>query len=557
MFEKEIRGLHEAAYLLAIFTIGSQILALVRDRVFAHLFGASSMLDAYYAAFRIPDFLFVTIASVVSLFVLIPIIIERRDNPEELKAFLSSITRVFFLIMAVAALVAFLLAPLLIQVLFPAFSDDLHTQVVRMTRIMLLSPFFLGLSNILMSVTQVLRRVYSYAVAPLLYNLGIIVGAVLFYPAAGLTGLAWGVVLGALGHLAIQLPSLVSRKLLPPLVGRIRWREALRVASLSLPRTLALSLSHITMLVLIVLAGRIEDGSIAIFTFALNLQNVPLSVIGVSYSVAAFPTLADFFARGERDRFLSHIVTAVRHVLFWSMPALVLLVVLRAQVVRVILGTGAFDWADTRLTAAVLALFVISLAAQGLHLLFVRGYYAAGMTSRPLFISLGTTISAIFAAIGGLVLFQNVPFMEHFIESLLRINDLSGSSIAILGAGYSIGMLLGAVAFWAFFRRDFGVRFPGSIMRAGFESFSAAVIGGAAAYIVLALLGPVVDLNTFLGVLLQGGLAGITGLLVYATMLFGLGNVEMREVYRTLHSAFWKTKPMGREVDELHGPAGL
>src|SRR5690606_18920193 len=118
------------------------------------------------------------------------------------------------------------------------------------------------------------------------------------------------------------------------------------------------------LLILMGLASAMTVGSVAVFQFAHNLQSVPLSVIGVSYSVAAFPILAELFGRQKRDEFVLHIVTALRHIIFWSVPAIALIIVLRAQIVRVVLGSGAFDWSDTRLTAAVLAVLSISLLAQ-------------------------------------------------------------------------------------------------------------------------------------------------------------------------------------------------
>jgi len=542
----EVPGLHDAAYLLAVFAFSSHILALVRDRLFAHFFGAGITLDTYYAAFRIPDFIFVSVASTVSLFVLIPFILEHKEQNEDTKAFLDSVTSAFFFFIVVVAAIAFAIAPFLIEKIFPGFSGMAFDELVMLTRIMLLSPILLGLSNILLSVTQVYKRVYIYGLPPVLYNVGIIIGVIVLYPIFGITGLAWGVVLGALFHILIQIPIVKHVGLLPRITIRINWREIARVIRTSIPRTIALSMDQVVLLVLVGMASVMTEGSISIFNFASNLQGVPLSIIGVSYSVAAFPTLAAFFARGEHDAFFAQMVSAIRHVIFWSLPALVLFIVLRAQIVRVILGSGAFDWSDTRLTAAVLALFVISLAAQGLHILFVRGYYASGRTAKPLIITLISATLTILAAYVGVVLFKTVPEVQFLFESLLRVEHVPGTEVIMLALAYSLGMVANAVTFWIIFRHDFGDHLPRSLYRTLLHSFSGAIVAGAVSYGVLVVLGNVFDLNTFPGIFSQGFLSGIAGIVAGILTLKVLKNEEIKEIWAILHHKFWRA----RIVDE-------
>ena len=245
----------------------------------------------------------------------------------------------------------------------------------------------------------------------------------------GLNGLGLGVVLGAFLHLAIQIPVIIQTGFAPVFRLRIDLREIFEVIKISLPRTITLSLSNITILVLISFASSLGEGSISVFNLSFNLQSVPLSIIGVSYSVAAFPTLARFFSSGDRNKFAEHIVIATRHIIFWSVPAIFLFIVLRAQIVRTILGSGRFSWEDTRLTAAALALFAISILAQGLILLFVRGYYAAGITKRPLIINTFSSILIIVLALFFVNLFDSSDVFRYFTQSLLRIGDLPNTSV--------------------------------------------------------------------------------------------------------------------------------
>jgi len=331
--------------------------------------------------------------------------------------------------------------------------------------------------------------------------IGIITGMLVFYPLWGVTGLVWGVVFGAFLHLAIQIPVVVRQRLLPRLVFSLDRLLLQRVILLSLPRTLGLSAHHIAFFVLIGLASLMIDGSISIFSFSWNLQSVPLTIIGVSYSVAAFPTLARLFSNNEVEKFAKNILVATRHILFWSLPVVVLFIVLRAQIVRTILGTGEFGWVETRLTAAALALFAVSLVAQSLVLLFVRGYYAAGNTMKPLLVNILSAGGIIISAFLLTSLFEGNKFFRDFIEILLRVEDIPGTVVLMLPLAYSIGMLINAGVLFFFFDRDFHTNTK-ILSRTFWNSFSGAVVMGFVAYQALQYLDDVFDLETFWGIFL-------------------------------------------------------
>jgi len=535
VLNKEFTGLHQAAYLLGTFALFSQILALVRDRLLAHSFGAGSVLDVYYAAFRIPDLIFVSIASFVSITVLIPFLADKinfekeEDDKTDARKFMSDIFTVFITAITAVTAIIFLLVPMLSDLVAPGFSIGQKKEFILLTRILLASPILLGLSSMLGSVTQVYRKFFIYAGAPILYNVGIIVGILFLYPIFGIYGVALGVIIGALLHFLIQIPIVITHGLMPAFSLRVSFSEIKKVVSLSFPRTIALSSNQLTLIVLIALASFMIDGSISVFNFSFNLQSVPLSVIGVSYSIAAFPTLARLFSKGEKEAFCRSIVMASRHIIFWSIPAIVLFIVLRAQIVRTILGSGQFDWADTRLTAASLAVFAVSVLAQSLQLLFVRGYYAAGRTKVPLFVNIFS--SAFIISLGFLLvyIFQSIPFFRYFIESLLRIDGIAGSSVVMLPLAYSIGIIINAGLLWVFFARDFK-EFSLSLEKAFAHSFAASIIMGFVAYRFLVLFGNIFDLDTFLGVFAQGLFAGIFGILAGILVMILLGNQEIGEV---------------------------
>jgi putative peptidoglycan lipid II flippase len=281
ILNREISGLHQAAYLLGFFAICSQVLALFRDRILASQFGAGDTLDLYYSAFRIPDLLFVTIASLVSISVLIPFLIEHFEKGEkEAKEFIDSVFSFFFGFMAVAGIIAFFATPYLMALLFPVFKNSKSfLELVTLTRILLLSPVFLGFSNLLASITQVHRRFFIYAMSPVVYNVGIILGIVFLYPVFGISGLGFGVVIGAFFHFAIQVPFIASKKMLPKLRFKITFEFIKKIIYTSIPRTITVSSNEIAKLFLISFASFFVTGSISIFNFSLNLQSVPFSII--------------------------------------------------------------------------------------------------------------------------------------------------------------------------------------------------------------------------------------------------------------------------------------
>lgn len=545
---REIRGMHEAAYLLAAFALLSQLLALLRDRLLAGAFGAGHTLDLYYAAFRIPDFLFATIASLLSLYALMPVLSKlEAERPGLMLSFLRQALLWFFVGMAAVCGIAALFAPELVALAAPGIHGD---GLVTLTRILLLQPVLLGASNILANLTQLRHRFVLYSVSPLLYNLGIIFGIVALYPRVGLMGLAWGVVLGALLHLLVQLPYFMREPEREPLGLGEGLRRLRQVLALSVPRTLALSANQVSLFVLTAMASLLSAGSISIFMFAWNLQAVPLTIIGVSYSVAAFPTLSRLFAGGRGSEFAEHVEVALRHVIFWAVPATVLIVVLRAQLVRVILGSGAFDWQATRLVAAALALLVVSLVAQSGSLLIARAYYAAGNTKKPFYFALIDVGVSIGSALALAAWFHESQFLRYFTESLLRVSDLPGTTVLMLALGLALGSIAEFSVGARWFLREFSLDAHG-LWRLFWQSFSAAVIGGAAAYVALTLSGNHFNINTLGGVLGQGFVGGVAGLAVTAGMLVLLNNPEIREVWGAFSRRFRDAEPVTVEPSDI------
>lgn len=551
LLNREISGLHEAAYLLGAFTFASQLLALIRDRSLASSFGAGETLDIYYAAFRIPDFIFITVASIVSISVLIPFLADKsREENRGMQNFIDGVFTIFFAFISLVSLIVFFLAPFIVEKMFPSFGETALIEAISLTRILLLSPILLGLSNLFASIIQLNRKFLIYAISPVLYNLGIIFGIYFLYPSFGLNGLGAGVVLGAFLHLIIQIPVAFSVGLLPKFTSKINYGDIKKVTLLSLPRTLTMSANQIAFFFLVALASSVGIGSIAVFNLSFNIQSVPMGIIGVSYSVAAFPTLARLFSAGEKQKFLNQMVSASRHIIFWSFPALSLFIVLRAQIVRTILGSGQFDWSDTRLTAACLAMFAFSVAAQSLILLFIRGYYAMGNTKRPLLINISSSLSIIVFAFLFSWLFEKYDVFRYFVEHMFRVEDLFGTTVLMLAFSYSLGTILNAVLLMTMFEKDFD-KFIHNISKTFWHSLFTAIIMGFVAYRFLAIFGDFLDLNTLQGIFMQGLFAGLTGILSGIFILWMMDNRELKEARKAFNKRVWKSGIVIPEKREL------
>lgn len=524
-----IQGLHQAAYLLAALTLASQVLALLRDRTFAHTFGAGQMLDLYYAAFRVPDLVFALVSSLVSAYVLIPRMTGM--DRESTRRLLSQSATFLFGAGGVMCVVLAVFMPQFLSVLYPnLIASPYQSEFVLLARLLLLQPILLGLSGVFGSVTQVHRRFMLFALSPVLYNLGIILGTVYLYPYFGLSGIGVGVIIGALAHLIVNIPVIVDAGVMPRF--RIpRFALMLPVIRDSIPRSLALGMGSLTALVLTALASRIGTGAVSVFTFAGNLAAVPLALIGSSYAVAAFPALSEASTLEKRDEFTRILSASARHIILWSVVSIGLIAVLRAHIVRVVLGTGAFDWNATRLTAALLAIFAVGLVAQGLVLLFSRALYAVRQSWWPFAYQIaGGALTVLLA-----VAFLAMPRTElpASLAALLKVGDVSGTAILLIALAATLGQIFLAILSLLALR-SVSPGLANMLSRPLVDGGIAACTGGAAAYASLVLLGGIAPLTTLASVFIQGFIAGVVGLIASALALYVVENEEFRIVTNAL-----------------------
>jgi peptidoglycan biosynthesis protein MviN/MurJ (putative lipid II flippase) len=360
------------------------------------------------------------------------------------------------------------------------------------------------------------------------FNLGIIGGAVFFYPRYGILGIGFGVLIGACAHLVLHIPVII-RAGYSPRFEIMSWKILWPIMRDSIPRSMALAMGSLTTILLIALASRTGEGSVAVYTLAGNLEAVPLSLIGVAYATAAFPVMASAVGRSEFDEFKKILTTSARHIIFWASVLSVLTIVLRAHIVRIVLGSGSFNWDDTRLTAAILAVFVIGLLSQCIILLASRAFYASKKSWNPFIVQCGDIGVSVLAAYGMVHLARSVPMVRYFMEALFRINDVAGSSVLFIAIGATIGQIsMAAVALYTLKTVAPGV--ARLLLRPFLEGMGAAILGGAASYLVVYAMGTLAPLTRLSLVFAEGLIAGMVGLLVSGVVLSLLENQEMRDI---------------------------
>ena len=558
-FRREVPALAAAALILGAAGFLSKLLGLVRDRMLAARFGAGEALDVYYAAFQLPDIIYTLLLAGAASAAVLPVFIEYDQKGEAAAGrFLSNLLTVFSLAAVLLGAVAWLAAPWLVSFVAPGFVLEALERTVGLTRIMLANTVFLGIAGILSAVLQARRRFFIFALPPIVYNLGIIAGIVFLTPVFGLDGLAYGVVAGGIGQVLVQLPALRGLGL------RIRPMFSLgdaglrRVARTSLPRVAALGMSQLTLILLVAIASYFMAGSISVFKFAANLMYVPVGLFGVSWALALFPKLSSASILRQGESFREHVAIGVRSIFFWILPAAALAIVLRAHIVRVILGSGIFNWEDTRLVAAVLGVLALAMLSEGLLPLFLRAFYALGRTVEPLFLDIAASVLTVSGALGLSMLFLSSPQTLATVARVLRIPDLSQPYILAVAMAFAAGSLVNAFLLARSLKRvslrrlgvELSFEFNACLTMAG-----AALLGGLAAYATLLPFPALVATNTFFGIFLQGAVAGGVGLAVYAAILVTQKNPEMLAIIQSFrqHLVSPAKTPRVFEAEKLDG----
>lgn len=503
-------------------------MGLIRERVLTTTFGAGDTFDAFVAAFRLPDLIFnlVVVGALSAAF--IPLftekLVKKKVGRDQAHDFALSVLNLVVMIVTVLSVLYALAAPLIVPLITPGFMGEKLELTIMLSQIMALQPILLGVSFVFSGVLNSYKRFVAYALAPILYNVGIIIGATWFVRLIGLPGLAWGVVLGAALHMLVQLPSIIA-------VG-FRWQPILvwsahdvnKLRRMIIPRMFGLAGQQVNLFMVTILGSSLAAGTISVFHLANNVQSLPIGIFGLAFAQAAFPTLAEHVARGETKAFRNTLTKSFRYILFFVIPTAVIIFLLRAQIVRVLFGDGAFDWEDTIFTFRTLGWLSASLFAQATIPLLTRAFYVRQNTRTPVMISLISILANI-----GLALFLAPHCGRYLWLSAWRELPCGVEGLALafsLAAIINLVLLLGTLHWQLDGFNDREVLI--SLVRIT----GAAVVAGAVVQTLKYPVAGILGTDTFLGIFTQLIVAASGGVAAYIGLCFILQCEELKAIRR-------------------------
>ncbi|MDO8429477.1 MAG: murein biosynthesis integral membrane protein MurJ [Candidatus Daviesbacteria bacterium] len=487
----------------------SRVLGLVRDRLLAHTF-APDQTAIFFAAFRLPDLLFqLLIFGAVSV-AFIPTFTEYIHKRGEKQAFdfAADVFNVVLLSFTLLCIIDFIFVTPLTNLIVPGFSQEQKEAAASLTQIILLGQVLLAIGSFFAGILQSYQRFIIPALSAVFYNFGIILGIVILSPFLGLLGPALGVVLGAAFHVLIQIPLVTSlgfRCKLSFAIFNDGIRDVMRLMSI---RTIGVAAEQVNETVGVVLASLISSSSVTYLTFATHLYTVPVGLFGATLAQAALPVLSRAQARGEVHLFKATLLTTLHQILFLTLPAAAILIVLRIPAVRLVFGASQFDWTATVLTGRTLAFMAVGLVAQSLVLLIVRGFYALKDTKTPVLISIITV-------------FLNITLSTYFVNVL-------DFDVWSLGLSYAIVTNLSLILLLYYLSRKVGGFTLRDVFLPASKMFFAASVAAVMLYIPMKALDQLVfDTTKTINLLFLTGIASFAGLSIYLYLVWLLKVKEL------------------------------
>lgn len=508
--------------------IASRLLGLVRTMVISNQFGASHEYEAYLAAIRLSDTLFQVLAGGAVASAFIPAFagyLARRDMATAWRM-ASSLLTIAAVFMTPVALLLILFAPQVMSVMASGWDEPTQQLAANLARILLFSPVIFAVSTFVTSILNSFHRFMLASLAPVLYNLSIIAGAVLLGPRIGVYGLAIGAAVGALLHLLIQIPGLVQVRMAFKPVLDLAHSGVREVGRLMVPRTIGLGVVQVNYLVNVFLASRLEEGSLAYLDYAWLLTMLPLGVFAMAISTAVFPTMAAQSALDRTAELRRTLTSTLSLILYLTIPSSVGLIVLGEPIIRLLLQHGDFTPQATSATAYALGFFALGLAGHATVEIVDRVFYALHDTRTP--------VTVAFLA-----------FVVNVALSLILMRVLSFGGLALANA--VAGVVEASVLVVVLSGRLAGVRLAGlaaPVLVFGLWS----VAQGAAAAAVSGHLASVLDLDSLVGRLLQVGLAVFAGALVYGGLSYFARSPEFMGVLGIVRGRLGRGQPDVRPV---------
>ncbi|MCL4366033.1 murein biosynthesis integral membrane protein MurJ [Patescibacteria group bacterium] len=531
LYSRQTSILSAASIIMATLML-SKVLGLVRDRLLAHMF-SPNQIDIFWAAFRLPDLIFQIIILGALSVAFIPVFTEHLENKGKEDAFemARAVLNVSLAIFILITILIYIFAqPIINTFIAPGFTPERQLQVAALTRIILFGQVILVLGSFFIGISQSFQRFIIPSLSPVFYNLGIILGIAFLSKPFGIMGVAYGVVIGAFLHASVQLPLIWSmgfRFKFPLKFFNSGVKEIMQLMSI---RTIGLAAEQINETVGLALATLASIGSVTYLTFAQHLQVVPIGLFGATLAQAAMPVLSSEKARGKIDEFKITILTTLHQILFLTLPAAAILIVIRVPVVRLVFGASRFNWEATVLTGATLAFLSIGLVAQAISLLLVRGFYALKDTKTPVIVSLIVVVLNIVLSVYAIVVLKLDVWSIGFANS---ISAIVSATLLFWTLHFKVG--------------KFDLK---TVLVPFIKMFMATIIMGVCLYIPIKLLDAVIfDTTRTINLLALTGLSSIFALTIYVILVRFLKVRELDtyvELFKRLGSV--QTKLKSKEI---------
>ncbi len=444
--------LGKSAFILAFLTLSSQILAVVRDKIFSIKFGAGIELDIYYAAFKIPDVVFLLVGTLISAFILIPFFEKiDKDKNESLQDFIDKVFYTFIFFMTIISLIIFIFVPQIAEIFFSGFEGENLQKFIDISRIMLISPMFLGLSRLFIGLNQRNGYFLSSAITGVFYNLSIIFGALFLYPFFGFLGVIIGVIIGAVSYFLVQLPPIFKEGLFPKKIMFFSPKESWDIFKIAAPRSIALVMSDLLLAFLIARSSILADGSVTIIAFALNIFMVPIHLIALSYSSAAFPQMTKYFNEGKIEEFKIFSRKVISRVLFFGFPVLFFFFFYSDIMVGFLLGSGKFGWQEIHTTALIVSIFSLVVVYKSILIMLARIFYAMGRT----WFVFWSNLLILFVFLIIYFVLSGDFFVTFLSQSVLDFSFYTEGigGLLVLAISYTSTLILGAIFSIKFFKK--------------------------------------------------------------------------------------------------------
>lgn len=531
---KKHQTLLSAAFVVMIMVLTSSLLGFTRERLLNQLFSADA-LGVYYAAFRLPNFLFELLIIGALSTAFIPVFTSSlvKDKQENAFAIASSIINLGVIVVAIISILLVIFARQISYILVPRFSEIEREQMILFTRIMIvgqLMPLILG--NFMTGILQSFQYFLVPALAPVMYNVGIILGILILTPSLGMLGAVYGVVIGAVLFFLVQFPLVLKIGYRHQFKINLKNSGVREILKLMLPRMFGLAVSQIDTMVDLSLSSYLGTRFITIFYYAQRLQYFPVSLFGATIAQAALPIFSAEAAKKDLVGFKKLLLASLHQTLFFILPASIMLIVLRIPIVRLVYGAVKFDWDATVATGQTMSVFALSLFAQTVVQLFARAFYALHDTKAPVIVGI-------------------ISVVTNTVLSIIFISYLH-LPVWSLGVSTTIANITHASLLFSLLYK----KVEGFDMRLALvpplKMVVASLVTGVFLYVPIKLLDQLVfDTTRVFNLILLTGFVSITGLVVYTFLSWLLDIEEVGTFFQLINKVKRMPKVFFSQASEL------